>query len=90
MRNLILPGWYFDSFADSPKLVPGFFLGHIGMRNPVVSLWADEEGAEVAEWIVVVALLVAVGVAVYFMILQPELQNIIEAFIQAVSDETPQ
>jgi Flp pilus assembly pilin Flp len=35
------------------------------MKKFLLKLWQDEEGAETAEWLVIVALLVAVGVTVY-------------------------
>lgn len=60
------------------------FAGHMAMRNFLVSLWADEQGAEVAEWVIVVALIVAVGLVVYFQILAVELQGGVTAIGQAI------
>jgi Flp pilus assembly pilin Flp len=35
------------------------------MKQFLLKLWQDEEGAETAEWLVIVAMLVAVGMVVY-------------------------
>jgi Flp pilus assembly pilin Flp len=35
------------------------------MKQFLLKLWHDEEGAETAEWLVIVALLVLVGTTVY-------------------------
>jgi len=45
------------------------------MKSLISQLWHDEEGAEIAEWVVVVALLVIVAVVIYNTILQDELSN---------------
>jgi Flp pilus assembly pilin Flp len=45
------------------------------MKELLLKLWKDEEGAEIAEWVIVVALLVFVGSAIYFGILQGELSD---------------
>ena len=45
------------------------------MKELLLKLWKDEEGAEIAEWVIVVALLVFVGSAIYFGILQGQLAD---------------
>jgi Flp pilus assembly pilin Flp len=45
------------------------------MKELLRRLWKDEEGAEIAEWVIVVALLVFVGSAIYFGILQGQLSD---------------
>ncbi len=40
------------------------------MKSLFLKLWNDEEGAEIAEWVVVVALLVIVAILIYNGILQ--------------------
>jgi Flp pilus assembly pilin Flp len=45
------------------------------MKDILYRLWNDEEGAEIAEWVVVVALLVVVAVAIYNGVLRNELSN---------------
>lgn len=42
-------------------------------------LWIDETGAEMAEWTVIAALVVAVGVAVYAGIMQGTLLDTVES-----------
>jgi len=45
------------------------------MKSLLSRLWHDEEGAEIAEWVVVVALLVVVAVLIYNNILKTELSK---------------
>ena len=45
------------------------------MKDWLLKLWKDEEGAETAEWIVIVALIVGVAVVVYLAVLQPQLNT---------------
>jgi Flp pilus assembly pilin Flp len=45
------------------------------MKNLLLKLWRDEDGAEIAEWVVVVALLVIVALVIYNTILQGTLSN---------------
>jgi len=45
------------------------------MANLLYSLWKDESGAEVAEWVIVVALLVIVALAIYNGILRGTLSG---------------
>jgi Flp pilus assembly pilin Flp len=35
------------------------------MKNLLLKLWKDEEGAELVEWVIVVSLVAAAAVAVY-------------------------
>jgi len=48
------------------------------MANMLVRLWKDESGAEVAEWVIVVALLVIVALVIYNQILQGTLSNAVK------------
>ena len=43
------------------------------MKDRIFNLWKEEDGAETAEWLLIAALLVAVGIAVYEGVLQPQL-----------------
>jgi Flp pilus assembly pilin Flp len=45
------------------------------MLNLFQQLWEDESGAEVAEWVIVVALLVIVAIAIYTGVLQGSLSD---------------
>jgi len=45
------------------------------MKSMLYRLWKDEEGAEIAEWVVVVALLVGVGYVIYHNVLTGELST---------------
>jgi Flp pilus assembly pilin Flp len=47
------------------------------MKSLFLKLWNDEEGAEIAEWVVVVALLVIVAIVIYNTILQGQLGNLV-------------
>jgi pilus assembly protein Flp/PilA len=47
------------------------------MKNFLMNIWQDESGAETVEWIVIVALLVAVAIALYDGVLQGELETLI-------------
>ena len=49
------------------------------MKNLIARLWHDEEGAEIAEWVVVVAMLVIVAVFIYNGILKRELSEAVDA-----------
>ena len=48
------------------------------MKKILDRLWVDETGAELAEWTVIAALVVAVGVAVYAGIMQDTLLDTVE------------
>ena len=54
------------------------------MKKLFLKLWKDEEGAEIAEWVIVVALLVFVGSAIYFGILQGQLETAVETIGQNI------
>lgn len=43
------------------------------------ALWADENGAELAEWVVVTAFVVASAIVVYSQVLQSDLLQLIAA-----------
>jgi Flp pilus assembly pilin Flp len=43
------------------------------MKNFLMNIWQDESGAETAEWIVIVALILAIAIVVYPGTLQPAL-----------------
>jgi len=61
------------------------------MKKWFKRLWKDESGAETAEWVVIVALLVIVGIAIYNGVLREQLSNAVEtigANIQAAADGT--
>ena len=45
------------------------------VKNWLLTLWNHEEGAETAEWIVIVALIVAVAIIVYFGVLKGALSG---------------
>ncbi|MEH6824755.1 MAG: hypothetical protein V7629_12695 [Motiliproteus sp.] len=47
------------------------------MKDFLMKLWTDEEGAETAEWVVIVALLVVVAFAVYDGVLKTQLNLLI-------------
>ncbi len=49
------------------------------MKDFLMKLWSDEEGAETAEWLVIVALIVAVAIALYPGVLQPALEAVINS-----------
>jgi Flp pilus assembly pilin Flp len=48
--------------------------------------WKDEEGAEIAEWVVVVALLVVVAVLIYNGVLKEELSSAVETIGDKISE----
>lgn len=58
------------------------------MKNLMLRLWNDEEGAEIAEWVIVVALLVAVAVLVYTDTLGPILTGVVTAIGTAITAAT--
>jgi Flp pilus assembly pilin Flp len=47
------------------------------MKNFLMNLWQDESGAETAEWVVIVALILAVAIGVYNGILNTQLTNLV-------------
>lgn len=38
------------------------------MKNLLLKLWKDEEGAELVEWVVIVALIAAAAIATYSLL----------------------
>lgn len=55
------------------------------MINKMKSFFSDEQGGEVAEWAVVVAILVAIAVAVYGVSLQTAIQNSVDQINTAIT-----
>lgn len=49
------------------------------MKNVLKRLWKEEDGAETAEWVVIVALLVVVALVVYNQILQGQLTDLVNS-----------
>jgi Flp pilus assembly pilin Flp len=49
------------------------------MKNFLQRLWREEDGAETAEWLVIVALILVVAVAIYTGVLQQELTDVVTA-----------
>ena len=49
------------------------------MKNLLMKLWKEEEGAETAEWLVIVALILGVAVIIYQGVLATELTGIVTA-----------
>lgn len=47
------------------------------MKHFLRNFWQDEQGAETAEWLVIVALVTAVGIALYNGVLEPALGGLI-------------
>ncbi|MEJ2694162.1 MAG: Flp family type IVb pilin [Candidatus Thiodiazotropha sp.] len=47
------------------------------MKNFLMNIWRDETGAETAEWVVIVALILAVALVVYTAILQNALTGVV-------------
>lgn len=50
------------------------------MKNLLNRLWNDDEGAELVEWVVIVALIAAAAIAVYSLLkdeLSEEMQEVI-------------
>jgi Flp pilus assembly pilin Flp len=55
------------------------------MKNILMNIWRKEEGAETAEWIVIVALILAVALVVYDDILLTTLTGVVTAIGTAVT-----
>jgi len=55
------------------------------MANLLYRLWKDESGAEVAEWVIVVALLVIVALAIYNGILRGTLSDAVSTIGNRIS-----
>jgi Flp pilus assembly pilin Flp len=54
------------------------------MKQFFLKIWQDKEGAETAEWIVVVALILAVSMAVYTGVLQTSLTGVVTTISTAL------
>jgi Flp pilus assembly pilin Flp len=55
------------------------------MKKFLLKLWQNEEGAETAEWLVIVAILVVVAIAVYDATLVGALDGIVGQISAAVN-----
>ncbi|MGB5198944.1 MAG: hypothetical protein WBR56_03480 [Sedimenticolaceae bacterium] len=55
------------------------------MKNILLRLWKDEEGAETAEWLLIVGLLTGVGVAVYSTTLEGGLTTLVGTITGAIT-----
>jgi Flp pilus assembly pilin Flp len=53
------------------------------MKQFLLKLWQDKEGAETAEWLVIVAILVVVALAVY----NTELQTMLSGIVTSISND---
>ena len=47
------------------------------MKNFLMKLWKEEDGAETAEWVVIVALILIVATALYTGLLSDELNGVV-------------
>ena len=56
------------------------------MKQFFLKLWQDEAGAETAEWLVIVALIVVVAVAVYNTTLSQMLSDLITSIRQLLAN----
>ena len=59
------------------------------MKKFLMKLWKEEEGAETAEWLVIVALIVAVAVAVYTNVLGPALKVLVDFIVAQFPTTVP-
>jgi Flp pilus assembly pilin Flp len=55
------------------------------MKQFLLKLWQDEEGAETAEWLVIAALITVVGTTVYPGALQPALTGLVTSISTMVT-----
>ena len=58
------------------------------MKKFLMKLWKEEEGAETAEWLVIVALIVAVAVLLYNGILLTALTNAVQFISDTITTAT--
>ena len=56
------------------------------MKNLIKRLWKEEDGAETAEWVVIVALLVVVALVVYNQILRNALTGVVNDIETKISN----
>ena len=54
------------------------------MKNFLLKLWKDEEGAELVEWVVIVALIAIAAIATYTM-LATEMSDKMKEVMDAIS-----
>lgn len=57
------------------------------MKNFLLKLWKDEEGAELVEWVVIVALIAIAAIAVYSM-LQSEMVSKMQEVLSLIKTTT--
>jgi Flp pilus assembly pilin Flp len=65
-----------EAFVNSPN-------GELSMKNFLLRLWKEEEGAETAEWLVIVALIVVIAVFVYNTTLRNALVGLVGQIVTA-------
>ena len=53
------------------------------MKNLLLKLWKDEEGAELVEWVVIVGLIAAAAIATYAM-LQTRISDMMDTVISNI------
>jgi Flp pilus assembly pilin Flp len=77
-----------DGDSDPSDLAVRNQLGNYSKVNPMkkflMNIWHDEAGAETAEWIVIVALILAVAMVVYTGVLQTSLVGVVSTISDAI------
>jgi Flp pilus assembly pilin Flp len=77
-----------DGDSDPSDLAVRNQLGNYSKVNPMkkflMNIWHDEAGAETAEWVVIVALILAVALVVYTTILQTALTGVVNDIALAI------
>ena len=58
------------------------------MNKFLMKLWKEEEGAETAEWLVIVALIVAVAILVYNGVLKTALTGLVDKISLTIGNIT--
>lgn len=58
------------------------------MKNFLLKLWRDEEGAELVEWVVIVALIAAAAVATYAL-LETRISSLMENVLGYIEGKVP-
>lgn len=59
------------------------------MKNFLLRIWQEEDGAETAEWLVIVSLITAVGVLVYNGVLLDALNGLVGNIENTVTNIPP-
>ncbi len=59
------------------------------MKHFIMTLWQDETGAETAEWLIVVALVLAVAIPLYTNVLNAPLTALVTRIGNAIGNVTP-